>query len=86
LVIGVGNPDRGDDGVGRVVARLLRSHMPVGGRHRGKPNSSLKSAPVLRSLQHLCRSALRRPSRILTGRYSQNFRRRPHLIHAATWW
>ena len=29
LVIGVGNPDRGDDGVGRVVARLLKSHMPV---------------------------------------------------------
>ena len=29
LVIGVGNPDRGDDGVGRVVVRLLRSHMPV---------------------------------------------------------
>jgi hydrogenase maturation protease len=29
LVIGVGNPDRGDDGVGRVVARLLSSHMPV---------------------------------------------------------
>jgi len=29
LVIGLGNPDRGDDGVGRVVARLLKPHMPV---------------------------------------------------------
>jgi len=29
LVIGVGNPNRGDDGVGRAVARLLRPHMPV---------------------------------------------------------
>ena len=29
LVIGVGNPNRGDDGVGRAVARILRPHMPV---------------------------------------------------------
>jgi len=28
LVIGVGNPDRGDDGVGRLVARLLRGRVP----------------------------------------------------------
>jgi hydrogenase maturation protease len=28
LVIGVGNPDRGDDGVGRLVARLLRARLP----------------------------------------------------------
>ena len=27
LVIGVGNPDRGDDGVGRLVARLLRDRV-----------------------------------------------------------
>jgi hydrogenase maturation protease len=26
LIIGVGNPDRGDDGAGRLVARLLRHH------------------------------------------------------------
>ena len=28
LVIGVGNPDRGDDGAGRLVARLLRAQAP----------------------------------------------------------
>lgn len=28
LVIGLGNPDRGDDGVGRLVARLLRDCLP----------------------------------------------------------
>ena len=27
VVIGIGNLDRGDDGVGRIVARLLRSHL-----------------------------------------------------------
>ena len=30
LVIGVGNSDRGDDGVGRLVARLLRDRAPSG--------------------------------------------------------
>jgi hydrogenase maturation protease len=29
VVIGVGNPDRGDDGAGRVVARLLRAALPA---------------------------------------------------------
>ena len=29
LVVGVGNPDRGDDGVGRLVARLLRDRVPA---------------------------------------------------------
>ena len=29
LVLGVGNPDRGDDGVGRLVARLLRGRVPM---------------------------------------------------------
>ena len=28
LVIGIGNPDRGDDGVGRLVAQRLRGHRP----------------------------------------------------------
>jgi hydrogenase maturation protease len=28
LVLGLGNPDRGDDGAGRLVARLLRGHVP----------------------------------------------------------
>ncbi len=28
LVIGIGNPDRGDDAAGRVVARLLRGTLP----------------------------------------------------------
>jgi hydrogenase maturation protease len=28
LVIGIGNPDRGDDAAGRVVARLLRDALP----------------------------------------------------------
>lgn len=30
LVLGVGNPDRGDDGVGRLVARLLHGRLPTG--------------------------------------------------------
>ncbi len=30
LVIGIGNPDRGDDGVGRLVAQRLRGHLPPG--------------------------------------------------------
>jgi hydrogenase maturation protease len=30
LVLGVGNPDRGDDGSGRVVARALRKAAPTG--------------------------------------------------------
>jgi hydrogenase maturation protease len=29
LVLCVGNPDRGDDGVGRLVARLLRGRVPA---------------------------------------------------------
>ncbi len=29
LVIGVGNPDRGDDGAGRMVARWLRGRLPA---------------------------------------------------------
>jgi hydrogenase maturation protease len=28
VVIGVGNPDRGDDGVGRAVVRRLRERVP----------------------------------------------------------
>jgi hydrogenase maturation protease len=30
LVLGVGNPDRGDDGVGRLVALLLHGRLPTG--------------------------------------------------------
>ena len=30
LVLGIGNPNRGDDAVGRVVARLLRGRVPPG--------------------------------------------------------
>ena len=29
-VIGIGNPDRGDDGAGRAVARWLEDHLPPG--------------------------------------------------------
>ena len=29
LVLGIGNPDRGDDAVGRIVARSLRVHAPA---------------------------------------------------------
>jgi hydrogenase maturation protease len=48
LVIGVGNPDRGDDGVGRVVARLLRPHMSVV-EHNGEATALVDT---LRSAQH----------------------------------
>jgi hydrogenase maturation protease len=30
MVIGIGNPDRGDDAAGRAVARLLRDKLPPG--------------------------------------------------------
>jgi hydrogenase maturation protease len=30
LVIGIGNPDRGDDGIGPLVARRLKGHVPHG--------------------------------------------------------
>ena len=29
LVVGIGNPDRGDDAVGRLVARALRGRVPA---------------------------------------------------------
>jgi hydrogenase maturation protease len=32
LVLGIGNPDRGDDAVGRLVARALRTRVPAGVR------------------------------------------------------
>jgi hydrogenase maturation protease len=32
LVLGIGNPDRGDDAVGRLVARSLRTRVPAGVR------------------------------------------------------
>ena len=44
LVIGVGNADRGDDGVGPAVARLLRKRWPPGVRiieHDGESTSLL---------------------------------------------
>lgn len=44
LVIGVGNADRGDDGVGPEVARLLRKRWPPGVRiieHNGESTSLL---------------------------------------------
>jgi hydrogenase maturation protease len=48
LVIGLGNPDRGDDGVGRVVARLLRSHMPVI-EHDGEATALVDTLRSIRS-------------------------------------
>jgi hydrogenase maturation protease len=40
-VIGIGNPDRGDDAVGRAVAELLRPHVPVV-EHNGEATSLLE--------------------------------------------
>jgi hydrogenase maturation protease len=40
IVIGIGNPDRGDDAVGRAVAKLLRPHVPVV-EHDGEATSLL---------------------------------------------
>ena len=48
LVIGVGNPNRGDDGVGRAVARILRPHMPVI-EHDGEATALVDT---LRSARH----------------------------------
>lgn len=30
ILLGIGNPDRGDDGAGRLIARLLRPDVPAG--------------------------------------------------------
>jgi hydrogenase maturation protease len=46
LVIGVGNPDRGDDGAGRAAARWLLNHPPAGVdiiEHDGEVSSLLAS-------------------------------------------
>jgi hydrogenase maturation protease len=44
LVLGVGNPERGDDAAGPAVARLLRGLLPVGVKvieHDGEPTNFL---------------------------------------------
>lgn len=44
LVVGIGNPDRGDDGAGRAVARALRGVLPAGAKvteHDGEATSLL---------------------------------------------
>jgi hydrogenase maturation protease len=44
LVLGIGNPDRGDDAAGRLVARSLRTRVPAGVRvaeHDGEATSLL---------------------------------------------
>ena len=44
VVVGIGNPDRGDDAVGRLIARSLRTRMPSGVRiaeHDGEATALL---------------------------------------------
>jgi hydrogenase maturation protease len=48
LVVGVGNPDRGDDGVGRLVARMLRDRLPAGIRIEERPGGAAELIELLR--------------------------------------
>ncbi len=48
LVIGVGNPDRGDDGIGRLVARRLRDSVPAEVRIEEQDGAA---APLIESLR-----------------------------------
>jgi hydrogenase maturation protease len=48
LIIGIGNPDRSDDGVGRLVAQRLRGNVPADVRIEEQDGSA---APLIERLQ-----------------------------------
>jgi hydrogenase maturation protease len=48
LVVGVGNPDRGDDGVGRLVAQLLRGQLPTDVRVEEQAGGATELIELLR--------------------------------------
>jgi hydrogenase maturation protease len=52
LVVGVGNPDRGDDGVGRLVARLLRGRVPADVRIEEQAGGAAELIALLQEADH----------------------------------
>jgi hydrogenase maturation protease len=52
LVVGVGNPDRGDDGVGRLVARLLRGRLPADVRVEEQQGGAAELIESLQGADH----------------------------------
>jgi hydrogenase maturation protease len=52
LVVGVGNPDRGDDGVGRLVARLLRGRLPADVRIEEQAGGAAELIDLLQGVDH----------------------------------
>jgi hydrogenase maturation protease len=51
LVLGIGNPDRGDDAVGRIVARSLRTHAPADVRVSEQGGESMALVAELQAAQ-----------------------------------
>ena len=85
VVVGIGNPDRGDDAVGRMVARLLRTRVPANSADRrarwrsdGAARGPAGSAPRLADRCRAVRRAARHdPShRLLRHRCSRAARHR----------
>ena len=52
LVVGAGNPDRGDDGVGLLVARMLRDRLPVEVRIEERLGGAAELIELLREADH----------------------------------
>ena len=52
LVVGVGNPDRGDDGVGRLVARLLQGRLPADVRIEEQAGGAAELLDLLQGVDH----------------------------------
>nr|WP_294509505.1 hydrogenase maturation protease [uncultured Rhodopila sp.] len=52
LVVGVGNPDRGDDGAGRLVARLLHGRLPADVRIEECLGGAAELIDLLREADH----------------------------------
>ncbi len=51
LVLGIGNPDRGDDAVGRLIARSLRTQVPADVRVVEQDGEATALLPELQSAQ-----------------------------------
>ncbi len=48
LVVGVGNPDRGDDGIGLLIARMLRDRLPADVRIEERRGGAAELIDLLR--------------------------------------
>lgn len=52
LVLGIGNPDRGDDAVGRLIARALRTRVPADVRIAEHDGGATALVAALQSARH----------------------------------